>query len=127
MKHGICRVAAVLAALAGGFAAAQGTDTAAGRGAAVYTAKCSYCHDRVPENAALEALPGVASLMLKYGGALSPYIRERPDLADADVLTAFLRNGAGSMQPFRKTELTAGDIAAIAAYFEQTSAEPATQ
>lgn len=93
------------------------------RGEEAYVGKCSYCHDRLPEESALDMLPGVASLTLKYNGELSPYIRERPELANADVLTAFLRNGAGSMQPFRKTEVTDEDIAAIAAYFRETSEE----
>lgn len=134
MTHGTCLAAGKRAALAAGMpallalfaaapAGAQEAESAAERGAEVYLASCSYCHDRLPADAALDALPGVASLELKYGGRLSPYIRERPDLANADVLTAFLRNGAGSMQPFRKTELTDADIAAIAAYFAQTSAD----
>lgn len=93
------------------------------RGAEVYAAQCVYCHDRVPEGTALAMLPGPAALTLKYGGAVSPYIKERPDLANAATLAVFLRNGAGSMPPFRKTELTDDDIAALAAYFTRTSAE----
>lgn len=101
--------------------AAQESNGMAVRGAAVYETRCSYCHDRLPEDSALEALPGVASLKLKYNGTLSPYIKERPDLANTAALTAFLRNGSGSMPPFRKTEVTDEDIAAIAAYFARTS------
>lgn len=114
---------AVLAALSPGALRAQQPGSAAERGAAVYETWCAHCHDRVPAGSVLEALPGVASLRLKYAGELSPYIKERPDLADFSVLAAFLRNGAGSMPPFRRTEITDDDIAAIAAYLQSTSAE----
>lgn len=107
---------------------AQESDDPAKRGAAVYAAKCSFCHDRLPDGGALEMLPGVASLTLKYDGTLSPYIKERPDLANAQALAGFLRNGSGSMPPFRKTEVSDADIAAIAAYFMRTSSgEPASE
>jgi mono/diheme cytochrome c family protein len=112
---------AILANLAYAKLGAQDSDAVAARGAAIYEASCVYCHDRVPEGSALEMLPGPASLALKYGGALSPYIKERPDLANFNVLQVFLRNGAGSMPPFRKTEITDEDIAAVAAYFARTS------
>ena len=68
-------------------------------------------------------LPGVQSLSLKYGGSVSPYIEERRDLANAEVLKLLLREGAGSMPPFRKTEVSDEDIAAIAAYLAQTSSD----
>ena len=96
---------------------------AAERGALVYQTTCAHCHDRLPEGAAIDMLPGSESLSLKYRGTLSPYITERPDLANHDVLRAFLRNGTGSMPPFRKTEVTDEDIAAIAAYFTQSSSD----
>jgi mono/diheme cytochrome c family protein len=50
-------------------------------------------------------------------------IEGRTDLANVDVLIAFLRAGAGSMPPFPKTEITDEDIAAVAAYFADTSAD----
>ncbi len=114
---------AVLAALACARLGAQESEAAVERGAAVYETWCAHCHDRLPEGSAPEMLPGVASLVLKYDGALSPYIEERPDLADFEVLEAFLRNGAGSMPPFRKTEITDEDIEAVAAYLTDTSSD----
>jgi len=116
-------LAGALAALALTSAGAQETDDAAvERGAAVYRTVCAHCHDPLPEGGAIEMLPGPESLALKYRGALSPYITERPDLASYEVLRMFLRNGSGSMPPFRKTEISDDDIAAIAAYFGRTSA-----
>jgi mono/diheme cytochrome c family protein len=123
----------VLAAVAGVIAAVALTPLAAQNrardaalvegGAEVYAAKCAFCHDRVPEGTALAMLPGAASLTLKYGDAISPYIQERPDLASATTLAVFVRGGAGSMPPFRKTEVTDADLAALAAYFRSTSAK----
>jgi len=115
-------LAGTLAALALTAAGAQEADDAAAeRGAAVYRTVCAHCHDPLPEGAAIEMLPGPESLALKYRGALSPYITERPDLASVEVLRMFLRNGSGSMPPFRKTEISDEDIAAIAAYFARAS------
>jgi mono/diheme cytochrome c family protein len=114
---------AMLAALTHAELNAQEPAASAERGAAVYEAWCAHCHDRVPEGSALEMLPGPASLALKYGGALSPYIKERPDLTNFATLEVFLRNGSGSMPPFRKTELADDDIAAVAAYFARTSSD----
>lgn len=102
---------------------AQDLNSIAERGATVYAGWCAHCHDRVPEGSALEILPGPESLLLKYGGALSPYIKERQDLANPDVISVYLRNGSGSMPPFRKTEISDADIAALATYFTRTSSE----
>lgn len=106
---------------------AQPDGVTAEHGAAVYEAWCVACHAPVPEDSALAPRAGVQQLQLKYDGSLSPYITQRPDLANADVLRTFLRNGSGSMPPFRRTEITDEDIAALAAYFRVTSANQATR
>jgi (+)-pinoresinol hydroxylase len=116
-------IVVALDVLSHGALLAQESDAATDRGAAVYDAWCAHCHDPVPEGSRLGMLPAVESLTLKYGGALTPYIKERPDLAHFEVLEAFLRNGSGSMQPFRKTEITDEDITALAAYLRSTSSE----
>ncbi len=110
------------AALVQGLAWAQSEAVSVERGAAVYEAWCVACHAPVPEGSALVPRAGVQQLQLKYDGTLSPYITQRPDLANADVLRTFLRNGVGSMPPFRRTEISDDDIAALAAYFSVTSA-----
>lgn len=123
MTRKIRALAGLLAALVLTSTGAQEPDDAAAeRGAEIYRTICAPCHDALPEGAAIEMLPGPESLTLKYRGALSPYITERPDLASYEVLSMFLRKGTGSMPPFRKTELSDEDIAAIAAYFARTSA-----
>lgn len=121
-------LAGALASLALTAAGAQEPDDAAAeRGAAVYRTVCAHCHDPLPEGGAIEMLPGPESLSLKYRGVLSPYITERPDLASFEVLRMFLRNGSGSMPPFRRTEISDDDIAAIAAYFARTSSASRSQ
>ncbi len=81
------------------------------------------CHAPVPEGSALASRAGVQQLQLKYDGSLSPYITQRPDLANAAVLQTFLRDGVGSMPPFRRTEISDDDIEALVAYFRDTSAD----
>ena len=52
---------------------------------------------------------------------------EKPDLLEQradlpfDVLKAFVRNGVASMPPFRKTEVTDADLAAIAVYLAESA------
>jgi mono/diheme cytochrome c family protein len=52
---------------------------------------------------------------LKYRGEKPGLLEERTDLP-AELVKAFVRNGVASMPPFRKTEVSDEDIAAIAAY-----------
>jgi mono/diheme cytochrome c family protein len=105
-------------------AAARGADLAQA-GAQIFEAQCAPCHGRPiaadgstilgPDR--LPILPASAGLAIKYRGSeVSPYIEERPDLANAAVLRVFLRNGSLSMPPFRKSELPDSSIDAIAAY-----------
>jgi len=118
------RVALIaLTALTSAAAGAQESQPLAERGASLYANHCAPCHASRPEGSSAPMLPGVQSLSLKYGGSVSPYIEERRDLANAEVLKLLLREGAGSMPPFRKTEVSDEDIAAIAAYLAQTSSD----
>lgn len=103
---------------------------AGAQGALVFEKQCAPCHARpldakgAPILAAdgLPVLAGSASLAVKYRGTkISPYIEERPELADAALLRVFLRNGSFSMPPFRKSELPDSGIEAIAAYLSATS------
>jgi len=118
-KTGVTLMA--LTVLANAAAEAQESQTLAERGASIYANSCAPCHAQRPDSAPI--LPGAQSLSIKYAGSLSPYIEERPDLANAQVLTGFLRAGVGSMPPFRKTEISDEDIAAIAAFLAQTSSD----
>ena len=80
------------------------------RGAAVFNNWCSACHSRGPQNA-----PGTASLQQKYQGSVPAALEDRRDLTP-EVLKVFVRNGVAMMAPFRKTEVSDGDLDALAAY-----------
>ena len=71
---------------------------------------CSACHSRGPLNA-----PGTTSLQNKYQGALPAALEDRTDLT-AEVITLYVRNGIATMPFFRKTEISAADLEALARY-----------
>jgi mono/diheme cytochrome c family protein len=80
------------------------------RGAAVYNNWCDACHRDSDQNA-----PGTRSLELKYRGELPAALKERTDLT-AELVELYVRNGVATMPFFRKTEISDGDLAALAAY-----------
>jgi mono/diheme cytochrome c family protein len=78
-------------------------------GQAVYEHWCAPCHAPGPGH------PGTQSLQLKYGGKTPPVLLERTDLAPQAV-SVFVRQGVLLMAPFRKTEITDAELAALSAY-----------
>ena len=90
-------------------ATAAPTPAAAPSGEAVYLRWCVHCH------AAGRGNPGTESLQVKYGGRLPAVLLERTDLTPA-LVAQFVRQGVLSMPPFRKTEITDAELAALAAY-----------
>ncbi len=78
-------------------------------GERVYARWCSHCHDAGRGN------PGTQSLQVKYGGKVPAVLLERTDLS-APAVTQFVRQGVLSMPPFRKTEITDAELAALSAY-----------
>jgi mono/diheme cytochrome c family protein len=93
----------VLAVLSGA-AQAAGPD-----GKAVYEHWCAPCH------APGQGHPGTQSLQLKYQGKLPAVLLERTDLT-TQTIGIFVRQGVLLMAPFRKTEITDAELAALAAY-----------
>ncbi len=81
----------------------------AGQGKYVFDKWCASCH------AMGSRMPGTASLAVKYGGSIPAALEERKDL-NLDFIRYFVRNGALIMPPFRKTEVSDTDLAALAAY-----------
>jgi mono/diheme cytochrome c family protein len=109
-------VAALFAALVGGFAAyvpvieeAAAQTAAQARGKDVYDHWCTPCHAAGPGH------PGTQSLEIKYRGELPPVLEDREDLTPAFVRT-MVRSGILMMAPFRKTEVTDAELDDIAAY-----------
>ena len=108
----------LLAAGTTGVHAADPSD--AERGKIKFQRTCAPCHGAGPGSDGRAALPGTDALRLKYTGTVPALLEARTDLT-ADVLKSFVRRGSWSMPPFRKTELTDAEIAAIAAYLAVSS------
>jgi mono/diheme cytochrome c family protein len=111
MKRVAIWFAACAALAVGGqvFAADVPNPASASPGEAVYQRWCVHCH------AAGRGNPGTESLQVKYGGKLPAVLLERTDLAPQAV-AVFVRQGVLSMAPFRKTEITDAELAALSAY-----------
>jgi (+)-pinoresinol hydroxylase len=92
-------------------AAADAPSVAAKReqGHEVFKRWCEPCHGRAP------SLPATAGLAIKYKGKIPAALEERTDLT-VEAVKTFVRTGAFSMPPFRKTELSDADLDALAAY-----------
>ena len=97
---------AALCASATSFAPSPPT---AASGEAVYNRWCVHCHSTGRGN------PGTDSLQVKYGGKVPAVLLERTDLS-AEAVSLFVRQGVLSMPPFRKTEITDAELAALSAY-----------
>jgi len=90
-------------------------EDAAGR--VVYERWCSHCHDPGLRH------PGTNALTVKYRGQKSGVIREWTDLTP-ELVRFWVRNGISVMAPFRKTEITDAELAALARYLTRTGALP---
>ncbi len=84
------------------------------RGAEVYAYWCATCHSAGPN------MPGTQALAAKYDDGRSAVLTERVDLTP-DEIAFFVRNGVSVMPPFRKTEVTDADLAALSAYIVETA------
>ena len=107
--------AAVLALATGAATAQQSARTGPAapelaEGKAVYAHWCAPCH------ADSMGLAGTNSLTIKYEGTDIPGVLEdRTDLT-APVISYFVRNGIAWMPPFRRTEISDAELAALSAY-----------
>lgn len=78
-------------------------------GERVYEHWCAPCHAPGPGH------PGTQSLQMKYGGKTPAVLLERKDLSPQAV-ALFVRQGVLLMAPFRKTEISDAELAALADY-----------
>lgn len=105
---GLCVAAgASMLPVAPAFAAAPAADTATGE--KVWARWCAHCHGTG------RGMPGTQSLQVKYGGSLPAALLERTDLTP-EAIAVFVRQGVLSMAPFRKTEITDTELAALGAW-----------
>jgi len=81
----------------------------AASGEQVYERWCAPCHAAGPGH------PGTQSLQVKYGGKTPAVLLERTDLSP-EAVSVFVRQGVLMMAPFRKTEITDAELAALAAF-----------
>ena len=106
MQRSTLLCAAILSA---GLACSAIAADAAPSGEAVYQHWCAPCHAAGPGH------PGTQSLQIKYGGKTPPVLVERTDLTP-QAIAVFVRTGVLSMPPFRKTEISDAELAALASY-----------
>lgn len=84
--------------------AAQTPSAAAGK--ALFESRCLYCHDE----------RGTGTVMLGHRlGQEKALIGKRRDLSPAYV-AAVIRNGVGSMPPYRRSEITDEELQALAVW-----------
>jgi mono/diheme cytochrome c family protein len=79
------------------------------RGNEVFQYWCAACHAPGPRH------PGTQALDVLYKGAKPGALEERTDLTP-ELTATFVRSGVSVMPPFRKTEISDEDLAALAAY-----------
>ncbi len=111
--------AAVMLSLSAGALAAQ-ERAPLEQGKTVFAQYCAPCHGGGRGDDGAPLLPGTHALHLRYRGLKPSLLEERTDLT-AEFIKVNVRNGVASMPPFRKTEVTDSDIAAIAEYLAATA------
>jgi mono/diheme cytochrome c family protein len=112
MRATTVALALVLAALG---TAASAAEPALGE--QVYKRWCVHCH------AAGRGNPGTESLQVKYKGNPPAVLLDRTDLTP-QAIALFVRQGVLSMPPFRKTEITDTELAALASWMAEKKTRP---
>jgi mono/diheme cytochrome c family protein len=95
--------------------AAAGVLLAQDAGKAVFDHWCASCHREG------RYMAGTNGLRAKYKNQKPAVLEQRTDLTPP-VVKAFVRNGAGLMAPFRKTEITDAELESLAAYLSKARA-----
>ncbi|HVP70440.1 MAG TPA: cytochrome c [Gemmatimonadaceae bacterium] len=84
-------------------------DATVEHGRQVFAYWCAPCHAPGPKH------PGTQALEALYKGSKPAPLEQRTDLVPTLTQT-FVRTGVSVMPPFRKTEISDADLAALAAY-----------
>jgi mono/diheme cytochrome c family protein len=86
----------------------------------LFERSCAACHGAGQGDNGSPMLPGTAALERKYRGQVPGALELREGLS-AEIITVFVRQGIGSMPPFRRSELSDALVEAIAAYLEASA------
>jgi (+)-pinoresinol hydroxylase len=78
-------------------------------GRQVFAYWCAPCHAPGPKH------PGTQALDALYKGSKPAPLEQRTDLVPT-ITQTFVRSGVSLMPPFRKTEISDADLAALATY-----------
>jgi len=89
-------------------------------GRMTFERQCAPCHAAGPGDDGARMLPGTATLARRYEGRLPGALELRTDLG-VEAVSYFVRNGAGAMPPFRKSEISDAEIAGVAGYLKATA------
>lgn len=92
---------------------AQRPSAPAPQGKQVFQKWCSACHGPGVRT------PGTSALAVKYGKDQPAVLEQRKDLSP-DVVKYFVRQGVSIMPSFRKTEISDGELNALADYLAHT-------
>jgi len=119
----IASVAILLASAVQAAAAADAPDAATiATGKVLFTRLCAACHGADRSEGGRAMLPGTDALRIKYRGTLPALLEQRKDLTP-EIIRAFVRKGTWSMPPFRKSEISDGQIEQIGAYIAAAARE----
>jgi mono/diheme cytochrome c family protein len=109
---GLAATVVAASGLLAGAGLAQSAAPQLAHGQAVFEKWCAPCHDAGPGH------PGTQALQAKYDGQLPAELVRREDLTP-ETVALFVRQGVSIMAPFRKTEVSDEDLAALGAYLAQ--------
>jgi mono/diheme cytochrome c family protein len=117
-------VAATLSIAIGTVVGADGSrDSPVELGRQVFERNCLPCHGPGIGYAPFPELPGTGALRAKYNGKLPALLTERKDLTP-ELVTYFVRHGVSVMPPYRKTEISDAELAALGAYLGRNNPGP---
>ena len=96
------------------------------QGHEVFLERCQLCHGDVAKDIGPSQgapMPGTQALKAKYKGAKPALLEERTDLTP-EIVTFYVRHGAGIMPFFRPTEVSDEDLKALSAYLTYPGHRP---
>ena len=83
-------------------------------GQQVFNQRCLHCHGDG------DRYPGTVSLAVKYADSEIPAALEQRQDLTPEIVALFVRRGVMTMPPFRKTEITDEELAALGAYLSDS-------